>query len=148
MLKPTKLLRDDLDIKFASAMESSDVGISDFLNIESMRQAVSTISEEIHGLISCIRFAAHTLQLIVADATKENNSNQQIQKFNKLAISLYGLKRPVLSIPTRLNSLYDMIERLSEYILNLWLIVDSFHVTVSCLICFPAVEIGHIFSRS
>ena len=81
MLKSTQLLRDDLDIEFSSAIDNSDLAISDFSNIESIRQAVSVISEESHGLINCIRCAAHTLQLIFADATKENNIDQQIQKF-------------------------------------------------------------------
>ena len=40
---------------------------------------------------------------------------------------------------TIMLNLHRMNLNYNSWVLNLWLIGDSFHVTVSCLICFPAV---------
>lgn len=77
------------------------------------------------ALVNCIRCAAHTLQLAVFDVLKAAPIKINVDKCHKLAVALRkqlnltkvidsGYRQPILNMPTRWSSTYNMIERLVQ----------------------------------
>lgn len=133
MIKSTSLLRNELQNDIQGNIEEDESDESFDGDNETQISHYSTTLQDVQkmmqidsdSLINCIRCAAHTLQLVVADSIKEENLAGKILKCRKLAIALrkptnttklklLNLKLAKLSVPTRWNSNFDMIERLLE----------------------------------
>lgn len=135
MIKCTELLHNDLidecDVETVPEIVDVDVDNSENISNESNDYVDGVLLEETVKLfaadvmVNCIRCAAHTVQLVVTDAIKILDVQKNIAKCRKIAVCLrkptnymkletMGLRKPLLSVPTRWNSDFDMIERILE----------------------------------
>lgn len=121
MIKSKNLLKDDL--KELMNVDEDDVEFVEDEILKNLEEMENLMTHD--TLINCIRCAAHTLQLVVYDAIKEENLAKLISEARRLAVALrkpinfskimtQNLRKPILNIPTRWNSAYDMMLRLID----------------------------------
>ncbi|KAL0189695.1 hypothetical protein M9458_016794, partial [Cirrhinus mrigala] len=135
MIKAVSLLSDIQEdtmcneVNEADTMDKEEDGDETDIQDES-QELVPDLAIELDSVMQehvlrSVRCSAHTLQLAVDDALKEQRSTNLISKARRVAKKLrtqnvvvllkrMGLKRAIVDCPTRWHSTHDMLERLLE----------------------------------
>lgn len=137
MLKAISLLNESLgceEMEYEEMenveMENDQMGNEEMNNLEwdNELEVLQTLnSRRSDYLISSIKCAAHTLQLVVYDLHKDStlelecmittlrNAALKLRTPTQQTLLLWKcLRPPILSVPTRWNSVYDMVEQMVE----------------------------------
>lgn len=134
MVKTMKLLGEDTETEILEELENEIEEQNVTMN-ESERVATHTNNNNMddeetiqfaENLLTSVRCAAHTLQLVIFDILKESGTAKKLSEIRFICkklrttnilvlLNAMKLKKPMIDCPTRWNSSFDMVERFLEY---------------------------------